>query len=178
MKKTNNPEDLSFKCPACSDGKLIISRAEHKLPDGDLYLIMKIECDKCDFTKSDLIPLETPTKPGKYTLRVNSKEDLESKIFRSFSGILEIPELEMEIEPGPAADFFITNIEGILQRMKNAVSYYNRNLEEKDDKVERILENIDKAINGEFKFTLIINDKMGGSYIVPAKKESLKIEYF
>jgi len=44
--------------------------------------------------------------------------------------------------------------------------------------VNKILENIDRAINGEFKFTLIITDELGGSYIVPFNEKSLKIEYF
>lgn len=177
-KKMESENDVNFKCPLCSDGKLIISNAEHTLPDGDKYLIMKIECDKCEFTKNDLIPLETPIKPGKYILQVFSKEDLKSKIYRSFSGVLEIPELEMVVEPGPAADFYITNVEGVLQRIKSAVQFFKRNSEEKNVKVEMILKNIDKAIEGQFKFTLIITDDLGGSYIVPFNKKSLKVEYF
>jgi zinc finger protein len=119
-KKDINKEELDFDCPVCKKGQLILSKTIHNLPDGDKILIMKFECNKCDFTKNDIIPVDTPIKPSKFILKVNEKEDLESKIFRSFSGVLEIPELEIEIEPGPAADFFITNVEGILQRMKDA----------------------------------------------------------
>lgn len=180
-KKDDTGEDLGFNwfdCPICKKGRLVLSKHIHELPDGDKYLIMKFECDKCDFTKNDLIPVETPIKPGKFILNVNEKEDLKSKVFRSSSGVLEIPELEMEIEPGPAADFYITNIEGVLFRMKDAVSFFKKGLSEENQKVNKILENIDRAINGEFKFTLIITDELGGSYIVPFNEKSLKIEYF
>ena len=178
IKKDDSEEGLGFDCPVCKKGQLILSKHIHELPDGDKYLIMKFECNKCNYTKNDLIPIETPIKPGKFILNVNEKEDLKSKVFRSFSGVLEIPELEMEIEPGPAADFYITNIEGVLTRMKDAVTIFKKNLDEKNPKIDKILENIDKAINGEFKFTVIITDKVGGSYIVPINKNSLKIEHF
>ncbi len=177
VKKDDSGDDLGFDCPLCRKGQLILKKHIHELSDGDKYLIIKFECNKCNFVKNDLIPVETPIKPAKFILNVNEKEDLTSKIFRSFSGVLEIPELEMEIEPGPAADFYITNIEGVLLRMKDALRIFKKNLEEQNPKVDKILKNIDKAINGEFKFTVIIIDKEGGSYIIPAKKNSLKIEF-
>lgn len=177
VKKDNSGEDLGFDCPLCRKGQLILKKHIHKLPDGDKYLIMKFECNECNFTKNDLIPVETTFKPAKFILNINEKEDLKSKIFRSISGVLEIPELEMVIEPSSAADFYITNIEGVLLRMKDALTIFKKNLEEQNPKVEKILKNIDKAINGELKFTVIITDKEGGSYIIPATKNSLKTEF-
>lgn len=146
-------------------------------------LLLKFECDKCEFHKSDVIPLETKMEPGTTTLKVFDENDLKSKIYRSPNGTIEIPELELILEPGPAAELYITNIEGILTRFKNAVTMYQNSLSQNDPqrkKIERILEDLQKAIVGKMSFTIKLSDQEGGSYIIPADKSKYsfeKIEY-
>jgi zinc finger protein len=104
------------------------------------------------------------------TLKVSNENDLNSKIYRSPVGKLEIPELELFVVPGPNADFYYTNVEGILYRFENAVLIYRKNLEEDDaqiKEIDKILHDLHEAMKGEFKFTLIITDTGGGSYIIP-----------
>ena len=170
-KKTS--EEYSFKCPVCKKGNLVISKTIYNLPDKDKMLIMKFECSNCRFNKNDIIPLTTRMSPGIMTLNITSEKDLKSKIYRSPVGKLEIPELELIVEPGPSADFYYTNVEGILYRFQRAVSIFYNNLDKKDvqkPEIEEILKNLDKAIKGQFKFTLIITDLEGGSYIIPEDK--------
>jgi len=125
------------------------------------------------FTTNDVIPLTTRIEPGIISLRVTNENDLKSKIYRSPVGILEIPELEVLVEPGPRADFYYTNVEGILERFQKAVQIYRNSLDGEDDddekrqEIDEILENISKAMKGDFNFTLIITDTGGGSYIIP-----------
>ena len=122
--KKNYKGDYSFKCPVCNGGILTISNNVHDLPDGDKMMIIKFECDKCNFFKNDIIPLTTNLQPGIMILHVNNVEDLKSKIYRSPTGKLEIPELELLVEPGPQSQFYYTNVEGILDRFKRAVLLY------------------------------------------------------
>jgi len=169
-KKKNGVIVYSFKCPSCSEGKIDIIRSIYDLPDGDKMLILKFECDKCNFHKNDIIPLTTNMEPGIMILQVTNEKDLKSKIYRSPTGKLEIPELDLIVEPGPKADFYYTNIEGILFRFENAVSIYRKNLEKNDSdisEIEELLENLKKAMEGRFKFTIKIIDPQGGSYIIP-----------
>ena len=178
-KAEKTKKDFYFKCPACKRGKIKIGRISYDLPDGDKMLIIKFECDKCNFTKNDIIPLTTSFEPGIMTLKVNSEEDLKSKVYRSPVAKLEIPELEVVVEPGPNADFYYTNIEGILYRFENAVSIYKKNLKEKHPEyaeIEEILKNIRKALEGEFNFTLVITDLEGGSYVIPQNKSNYTFE--
>ena len=103
-------------------------------------------------------------------LKVSDEKDLKSKIYRSPVGKLEIPELELIVNPGPNADFYYTNVEGILFRFENAVSIYRKNLEEGDleiSEIDKVLQDLHKALEGKLEFTLIITDSGGGSYIIP-----------
>ncbi len=169
----NNEIIYSFKCPSCQKGEIYILKTIYDLPDGDKMLILKFECDECNFLKNDVIPLTTNMNAGITTLNVSEEDDLKSKIYRSPKGRLEIPELELIVEPGPRADFYYTNVEGILYRFENAVSIYRKNLEEDDPEIKEIdviLNNLQKAMEGKFNFTLKITDIQGGSYIIPQDK--------
>ena len=166
----NSKEDFSFKCPACKNGIIVISKTTYDLPDKDKMLIIKFECNECNYSKNDIIPLTTKTEPGILTLKVTNEEDLKSKIYRSPMGKLEIPELEIIVEPGPSADFYYTNVEGILDRFEQAVRIYYNNLEKNEKQrkeIEEILNNIERAKSGKLNFTLKITDMGGGSYIIP-----------
>ncbi len=172
-------DEFSIKCPACNQGIIKINKAVYDLPDKDKMLILKFECDKCSFLKNDIIPLTTNTDPGIMTLEVSNEADLKSKIYRSPMGKLEIPELELMVEPGPRADFYYTNVEGILLRFENAVSIYRNNLEEDDKKIveiEKLQKDLKKAMKGRLKFTLIVTDTQGGSYIIPHDKSKYTFE--
>lgn len=178
-KAKKEEEDFTFSCPSCANGTIQIKKSIYDLKDGDQMLILKYECNKCKFSKSDIIPLSTQMEPGVITLKITDKKDLDSKIYRSPSGYMEIPELDLEVEPGRASYFYFTNVEGILVRFKEAVEMFKRSLDQNDDahaKVDKILSNIDKAINGEFSFTLKITDLQGGSYIIPVDESKYAFE--
>jgi zinc finger protein len=178
-KAKNSQEEYYFQCPVCKEGKIAIRKTLYDLPDKDKMLIIKFECDKCNYTNNDIIPLTTNLTPGIHLVKVKDESDLKSKIYRSPIGTLEIPELELVIDPGPSANFYYTNIEGILLRFENAVSIYKNNLDENDPQVyevEQILKNIKKALKGEFKFTLKLMDAGGGSYIIPSNKSNYSFE--
>ncbi len=178
-KKRNNEIIYSFKCPSCQKGIIDITRSFYDLPDGDKMLILKFECNTCNFHKNDIIPLTTNMEPGIMTLQITNEEDLKSKIYRSPAGKLEIPELDLMVEPGPRADFYYTNVQGILFRFENAVSIYINNLEENDperSEIDELMFNLKQAIEGKFKFTLKITDLQGGSYIIPQDKSKYTFE--
>ena len=169
-------EEFSFSCPSCKDGRLKIIKNLYDLPDKDKMLIIKFECDNCNYHQNDIIPYTTRIEPGKLTLKITNEEDLKSKVYRSPTGKLEIPELELSVEPGPSARFYYTNIQGILFRFEKAIEIHlnNEDLSE-DEKLEvvKILNNLREAINGNYPFTLIIEDYSGGSYIIPTDDSKL-----
>ncbi len=174
-------DEFSIKCPACKQGIIKLNKTVYDLPDKDKMLILKFECDKCSFFKNDIIPLTTNLDSGIMTLEVTNEADLKSKIYRSPMGKIEIPELELVVEPGPRADFYYTNVEGILVRFESAVSIYRNNLDEGDQQIpeiEDLLKDLKEAMRGRLKFTLKITDTQGGSYIIPYDKSKYKYEKF
>lgn len=178
-KAKDSEEQFTFKCPTCSKGVVNIQKTIYDLPDKDKMLIIKFECDRCNFSKNDIIPLTTNFEPGIITLKVKNEKDLKSKIYRSPTGKLEIPELELIVEPGPNAEFYFTNVEGILYRFENAVLIYKKNLEENDSElgeIDKILKDIKMALNGKMKITLKIIDNGGGSYIIPVNESNYTFE--
>jgi zinc finger protein len=163
----------TIQCPKCKEGLMEISKTIYDLPDKDKMLILKLECDNCHYMIKDIIPLTTQTEPGISQLKITDERDLKSKVYRSPTAKIEIPELELEANPGPAAPFYFTNIEGILNRFETAVISYKKSLEADNldtKEIDIILENIKKAYDGKFSFTLRIIDQTGGSYIVPEDK--------
>jgi C4-type Zn-finger protein len=75
--------NYSFKCPICNEGKIEISKVTYDVPDGDKILIIKFECNLCNYSNNDIIPLTTNFAPGIMKLKVSNEDDLKSKIYRS-----------------------------------------------------------------------------------------------
>jgi len=125
-------------------------------------------CD-CGFRHNDTILL-TQKEPVRFTLQIECIEDLDARVIRSSSGTLRIPELGVDIEPGFASDSYISNVEGVLDRVEGVVSFATRSAREEQsqeaiEKGEEIVENINLAKAGRFPLTLIIEDPLGNSAI-------------
>ncbi len=96
------------------------------------------------------------------------------RVVRSTQGLITIPELGVEISPGPACEGFVSNVEGILMRIDKVLDGV---LIDGDDEQRRnILDLKEKMAQigcGKFPITIIISDPMGNSLIDSdrAKKE-------
>jgi len=128
---------------------------------------------ECGFRHSDTILLGQK-EPARYTLQVVELGDLDARVIRSSSGTIRIPELGVDIEPGHASESYVTNVEGVLERIEGIVGFATRSArsagsEESTKKGEAILEHITLARCGQFKFTLILEDPLGNSAIVSDK---------
>jgi zinc finger protein len=87
-----------------------------------------------------------------------------------------VPELGVDVEPGPASESYISNVEGVLARISGIVAFATRTACEAGDaertsKGEEILENIRLALRGQFHLTFVIEDPLGNSAIVSEKAE-------
>lgn len=176
--KYNLPTLEEISCPVCEIGTIKITRTLHRLPDGEEILILLMECESCFFKRNDVIPLNTAFQPGKYTLHVMNG-DLTAKIFRSPTGLINLPEADFEIEPGTAAEYFVTNVEGILNRMiqwTQVMLAQNEDQEHVEQKIRSTLKILSECKEGMKNFTLILTDLRGGSYISTANADQLEFE--
>ncbi len=158
---TNTP------CPVCSL-EMQFCWETIDIPHFGEAMVIAGVCD-CGFRHSDTILL-TQKEAVRFTLPVTSIEDLDARVIRSSSGTLRIPELSVDIEPGFASESYVSNVEGVLDRIKSVVAFATRSAreaenEESTSKGEEILEKINLAKNGQFPLTLILEDPLGNSAI-------------
>ena len=144
-------------CPVCSVQMDFCWETVDIPHFGEAMVIAGI-CD-CGFRHSDTILL-TQKEPVRFTLPVTSIEDLDARVIRSSSGTPRIPELGVDIEPGFASESYISNVEGVLERIEGVVGFATRSAREAESpesirKGEEILEKINLARVGQFPPTII-----------------------
>ena len=162
-----------MECPACGHKgmKSIVSTLD--LPMLGDALETTLICPKCGFRTSDVM-ITGQNEPVRYTFHVKSAEDINARVVRSTSGTIRIPELGILIEPGPASESFISNIEGVLMRVMEVLQGLEFG-EGEAAAVEGRKKEIEEAMNAGIPFTFIIEDPFGNSAILHerAKKEVL-----
>ena len=133
-------------------------------------------CASCGYRHTDVMVLEE-REPARYTLTIESAEDMYIRVIRSSSATMVVPELGIEVTPGSEAQGFVSNVEGVLMRMEEAVRTAQRWAESEEAKrrAEELLRRIAEIKAGKRKATLIISDPTGNSAIVSekARKEAL-----
>ncbi len=154
-----------MNCPVCGREIKIFSSV-YEVPYFGKVLLTSISCE-CGYKHSDSIITEIK-EPRRYTIKIDSN-NLFTKVIRSSSGTIRIPELGVDIEPGPASQAFITNLEGILSRVEDIVKIARNWNSDDSEKVKRcnlILDKIDRTLKGEEELTLILEDPFGNSAII------------
>ncbi len=160
-------EVKGLRCPVCGSKNTILFEVFYMVPFVDRILIVSFRCSDCGYKTNLITPSGRGIERRKQKFVVTSQRDLYVKVLRSPFAAIKIPELEIEVSPGPSAKWFLTNIEGVLLRMKKAVESFlvlNED-KEKKEKAEKILKRIIKAIDGNEKFTVILEDPEGLSQI-------------
>ena len=164
-------------CPRCKKGRVILEQTTYKLPKHDeTILLLLIKCTNCELLVRDILPLETKIKPGTYIYKVTNG-DLTAKIHRSPTGYLEIPEYGIEVEPGPEADFIITNVEGILERAIIATRFL-LDANPENQTARNLLPILEEAKKGSREFTVILRDNVGGSFITHEDPTKVSFEEY
>ena len=160
-------EELAIVCPSCEEGSLNVRSVLYSIPFFNELAMFSMDCPECGFAHSDVFSAEE-RKPARFTLTVDNPSLLRARVVRSGSGTFRLPEFGIDVEPGPAAESFITNVEGVLTRVRSVVETainFAENSDEKDQGAV-ILSNIDSALKGGFTFSLVMEDPMGVSGII------------
>jgi zinc finger protein len=159
-------------CPYCNTEIEYIYQTENIPYFSDILIISAI-CGSCGY-KYVNTQLLGDHDPERYEFSVETEEDLTTRVVRSMSAILEIPELGVRIDPGPACEGFVSNVEGVLDRVEKVVKgALNWGNEEEQENARLLLDRIAAVKCGSFPITLILEDPSGNSAIVSdkAKKE-------
>ncbi len=163
------------KCAICEEHKLTLREEEIDVPYFGRVYVLSMACDGCGYHKSDVEPAEQKD-PCKYTLEVSSEDDLNVKVVKSGDATVKIPHI-ITIEPGPASEGYITNVEGLLDRVKKMIESAAEVEEEEaaKKKARNLIKKLNKVLVGRELLKIIIEDPTGHSAIVSEKAQKGKL---
>jgi len=162
-------------CHLCGEKKLILKEEELDIPYFGKVYVLSMECEACGFKKSDIEPAEDK-EPAKYTFEVESEEDLNVRIVKSGEATVKIPHI-ITMEPGVASEGYVTNVEGLLEKIKKTIesSIEGEEDEEIKNKGRNLVKKLGRALVGREKLKIIIEDPSGHSVIISDKAQKSKL---
>ncbi|MEM4260841.1 MAG: ZPR1 zinc finger domain-containing protein [Candidatus Woesearchaeota archaeon] len=165
-------------CPVCHQKTLTLMDSKKEIPYFGMCYIFSMDCsnESCKYHKAD-IETEVENEPSRYLLDINKEDDMKIRVIKSSTATIKIPHVGT-IEPGPMSNGYITNVEGILNRIKKQTEDIRDNDEDEESrkKAKNIIKKITRIIWGQEKARLIIEDPAGNSAIISEKaiKEKYK----
>ncbi len=169
-------EELEHEpCPLCHEKTLILTESESEIPYFGRVFLYSMTCTNCKYHKADVEAAEQK-EPVKYTFEVSSEDDMKVRVVKSSEATVKIPQITT-ITPGPASQGFVTNIEGILNRVKAQIETLKDTAEDEEDKTKakNLLKKLIRIKWGQEKQKIIIEDPSGNSAIISEKAQKSKL---
>ncbi|CUA70664.1 hypothetical protein RSOLAG22IIIB_04260 [Rhizoctonia solani] len=133
--------------------------------------IMSTNCAACGYRDNEIKSGGAISEHGKrVTLKVEDSEDLSRDILKSETCGLEIPEIDLVLQPGTLGGRF-TTLEGLLtqvyEELGEKVFVHGDAAATKDDKsaFETFLANLKEVMQAKRPFTVILDDPLANSYL-------------
>jgi zinc finger protein len=177
-------EDFAYEtidgelCPFCNEKTLSLMETTRDVPFFGVCHIFSMDCSSCKYHKADVEPENSAGEPVKYTLEISSEEDMKIRVIKAAEATVKIPYIG-EIEGGENANGYITNVEGIFNRIKVQVEHLKNAADEDDEelktKAKNQLKKLTRIMWGQEKAQLIIEDPSGNSAIISPKAVKSKL---
>ena len=152
-------------CPCCNTEIQYLYKTENIPYFSDILIISAI-CDSCGYKFVDTQLLKHG-EPARYTVAINTEDDLAIRVIRSMGATIEIPEIGVHISPGPTCQGFVSNVEGVLDRIEQVVKgAFQWGTDQEKENATALLADIVRIKAGTFPVTLILEDPDGNSGIV------------
>jgi zinc finger protein len=161
---------IESSCPACSIKPIYYTTVTIDVPYFGEIIQTTMFCKKCGYKHSDII-ITAVNEPLRYEYPITSEKDMFVRVVRSSSGTISIPEIGATVEPGPISECFVSNIEGVFERIKKIIQDMST---ENTKKKKDVLKKIEKIMEGKEKATLVIDDPLGNSAIIGKKAKKKK----
>lgn len=180
-------------CPGCTkpcdtNMKMV------NIPFFKQVVVMSTVCESCGYRSNEVkTGGEVPEKGQRIKLRIENSEDLSRDILKSESASLACPELELRVEPGTLGGRF-TTVEGLLTQISTDLKSQVFGLEGDSGKSgdsmqsetkrtwSEFFDKLAEAIEGNIKFTLILEDGLAGSYVqsltAPERDPQIEVESY
>jgi zinc finger protein len=165
-----NQDELNGEpCPVCHAKSLVLREREEEVPYFGKVYLFSMSCSKCKFHKADIESMEK-REPVKCSVEVSGEKDAKIRIVKSSQATVKIPHI-VTIEPGEASNGYITNVEGLLSRVKHQIETVRDDEEDAaaKKKAKNMLKKISRTLYGSEKLKITIEDPSGNSAIISDK---------
>jgi zinc finger protein len=128
-----------------------------------------------------------PEQGRRITVSIDGKEDMSRDILKAESCAMSCPELNLSVEPGTLGGRF-TTVEGILTQVRDDLKSSIFDVGDGGDSMDsatkskwtEFFDKLSSAINGEVKFTIVLEDPLASSYVqsftAPEPDPKIKVE--
>jgi len=184
-------ENQVYSFPATCPGCTLSCATNMKMvniPHFKQVILMSTVCDHCGYRSNEVkTGGEVPEKGRRITIDIKNKEDMSRDILKSESCALSCPELNLSVEPGTLGGRF-TTVEGLLTQVRDDLRSSIFDVGDGGDSMDStskskwnvFFEQLGSAIDGNEKFTVILEDPLASSYIqsftAPEPDPQIKVE--
>ncbi|KAJ6926290.1 hypothetical protein NC651_010651 [Populus alba x Populus x berolinensis] len=137
-------------------------------------IVMASTCDSCGYRNSELKPGgRIPEKGKTITLCVKNANDLSRDVIKSDTAGVKVPELDLELASGTLGGL-VTTVEGLVTQISESIERihgftFGDSLDgSKKSKWQDFKLRLNKLLNVEEPWTLILDDALANSFIAPA----------
>lgn len=167
---------LPSQCPGCTKPtEMRVQMVD--VPHFKQVIISALNCEECGYRTNDVkTGGEIPEKGQRITLQVKDLADLSRDILKSETCMLQVPECSVQVVPGTMGGRF-TTVEGLLTQIRDDLqgsifdvgdedgSASDSIPQEKKKAWNSFFEKLGKAIRGEIKYTILLEDPLANSYV-------------
>ncbi len=163
-------------CPICgAKGTFLVTGRIDDIPYFGETMETLVACSSCNFKHSDVTHLGQ-REAIRHEFKISSEEDMSVRVVRSSTGTIEIPELGVTIRPSSGSEGYITNVEGVLNRIRDVIiSAKGGASPSKRRAAERKLWALEEVIRGRKRAKIIIMDPFGHSAIIDERTKKRKL---
>ena len=171
----HNFEMMEVKCPVCSSTNTKVTQKIMDIPHFPQLWLFNMVCSDCHFKHNDFINLSFKD-PIRYIYHAENEDDYTTKIIRAANGTIIFPQIGAMIEPGPNAEGFVNNIEGILRDIRGKTLFLlgDAGSDEEKEKIREYVELLDSYIEDNLPIDIVVEDPFGNSSIIPADPNKLE----
>lgn len=163
------------RCPVCGAATFYYTEFLYEAPYYGNIVVSVGVCRTCGYKFFDVDYVEAGN-PTRIIFKAEDGDDVaKSIVVRSKTGAIKSPDLGFSLEPGPQAEPFVTTVEGVLYRALDYAESLKVLEPESSEKVDDFIKRVQRAIDTG-GFTLIVEDPLGKSLIIPRRPDSVRIE--
>jgi zinc finger protein len=145
---------------------MALSQTEYEVEHFGSVLLTVALCKNCGYKHTDITTLAA-REPIVLTAKIDSLDDLNVRVIKSGTATIIIPEFAASVTPGPYSEGYISNVEGVLAKIEDALTFMLSSAKGKTlQKGERMLKKIRAAREQKPNFTFVMKDPFGNSALV------------